>query len=147
MQERILMLGEKWLSIYMDKRWLCAGLSVLCFLASAKMGWFRGLVLPMLGVGFMFAVLWFWFVERMGAVAKPQELYLPSAQELAAIKQAALAKAQAGSGIAVPEVLPPTQANPVAAAPEPPKALIPTGRAVFNLGQEAPKAQPKPPQV
>ena len=131
----------------MDKRWLCAGLSVLCFLASAKMGWFRGLVLPMLGVGFMFAVLWFWFVERMGSIAKPQELYLPTPQELAALKQAALEKQQAGAGAPIIENSPAVPSKPAVVVPELPKAPVPTGRAVFNLGQEAPKVQPKPPQV
>ena len=136
----------------MDRRWLCAGLSALCFLASARMGWFRGLVLPMLGVGFAFAILWFWFIERMGSVAKQPELFLASPQELAAIKQAALAKQQAASRAeqasaptnvsTQPDIRPPT-----IALPEPPKAPIPTGRAVFNLGQEAPKAPPKSPQV
>lgn len=133
----------------MDKRWLCGGLSVLCFLASAKMGWFRGFIMPMLGVGFMFAVLWFWFAERMGSVAKPQELYLPTPQELAAIKQAALEKQRpvaSNPSAAVPEnTLPPNAA--ALAVPELPKAPIPTGRAVFNLGQEAPKVLQKPPQV
>ena len=132
----------------MDKRWLCAGLSVLCFLASAKMGWFRGLVLPMLGIGFMFAVLWFWFVERMGSVAKPQQLYLPTPQELAALKQAALQKqppASAAPSAAVAEVSKPQTISTVA-DPELPITPVPTGRAVFNLGQDAPKMPQKPPQ-
>ncbi len=130
----------------MDKRWLCAGLALLCFLGSTPMGWFRGLVLPMLGVGFLFAVLWFWFVERMGNVSKQAELYLPSPQEVAALKQAALEKSQVGavSSTAGSPILAPSK--PVS-VPELPKAPIPTGRAVFNLGQEAPKVQPKPPQL
>ena len=136
----------------MDKRWLCAGLSVLCFLGSAKLGWFRGLVLPMMGVGFLFAIMWFWFVERMGSVSKPAELYLPTPQELAALKQAALHARQpaetapaVGAPIPANVVLPPSKP----AIPEPvrPKAPVPTGRAVFDLGQEAPKVQPKPPQA
>ena len=113
------------------------------------MGWFRGFVLPMLGVGFIFAIFWFWFVERMGSVSKPAELYLPTPQELAALKQAALEKQQG----ALPPT--PTPGSPASAlskpAPELPKAPapspIPTGRAVFNLGQEPPKAPVKPPQV
>ena len=133
----------------MDRRWLCAGLSALCFLASARMGWFRGLVLPMMGVGFMFAILWFWFVERMGSVSKQQELYLPTPQELAAIKQAALEKRQAGVATPIAENPLPAANNPAVVIQDPAKALAPapTGRAVFNLGQEAPKVQPKPPQV
>ena len=132
----------------MDKRWLCAGLSVLCFLASAKMGWFRGLVLPVLGVGFMFAVLWFWIVERMGRVAKPQQLYLPTPQELAALRQAAVEKqppASAAPHATMAEVLNPQTVAKIA-VPELPRAAVPAGRAVFNLGEEAPKAPQKPPQ-
>ena len=127
----------------MDRRWLCAGLSALCFLASTPMGWFRGFVMPILGVGFIFAIFWFWFVERMGSVSKQAELYLPTSQELAALKQAALEKQQGA--------IPPTPGSPASAlskpAPELPKAPAPTGRAVFNLGQELPKAPVKPPQV
>ncbi len=116
------------------------------------MGWFRGLLLPMLGVGFLLAILWFWFVERMGSVAKQQELYLPSPQDLAAIKQAALAKQQstnrAEQASAPPsEIDQPEKRPPTVTLLEAPKAVIPTGRAVFNLGQEAPKVPPKPPQV
>ena len=142
-----LLLSEKCLSFYMDRRWLCAGLSALCFLASARMGWFRGLVLPMMGVGFLFAILWFWFVERMGSVAKQQELYIPTPQELAAIKRAALEKQQAGVATPIAENPVPAASIPAVAMPEPLKAPAPTGRAVFSLGQEAPKVQPKPPQV
>lgn len=131
----------------MDKRWLCAGLSALCFLASARMGWFRGLVLPMMGVGFLFAILWFWFVERMGRVAKLPELYLPTPQELAAIKQAALEKQHAGVATPISENPAPAANKPAVVVQDPPKAPAPTGRAVFNLGQEAPKVQPKPPQA
>lgn len=130
----------------MDRRWLCAGLSALCFLASAKMGWFRGLVLPMMGVGFLFAIMWFWFVERMGSVSKQAELYLPSTQELAALKRAASEK-QPVVAPARAENPQPVPSNPAVVEPERPKAPVPTGRAVFNLGQEAPKVQPKPPQV
>ncbi len=140
----------------MDRRWLCAGLSALCFLASAPMGWFRGLVMPMLAVGFLVAILWFWFIERMGSVSKQAELYLPSPQEIAALKQAALQKQQAGAvspGTPAPElskpavILPRQNIQAPTAVPELPKAPAPTGRAVFNLGEEAPKVQPKPPQV
>ncbi len=155
----------------MDRRWLCAGLSALCFLASARMGWFRGFMLPMLGVGFLFAILWFWFVERMGNVSKQAELYLPTPQELAALKQAALEKqqpqaaplAQQNRNSANPLPVSPLSASPPYTSPIPaspipvpskpeilqperPKVPVPTGRAVFNLGQEAPRIQPKPPQ-
>ena len=136
----------------MDKRWLCAGLSVLCFLGSAKLGWFRGLVLPMMGVGFLFAIMWFWFVERMGNVSKQSELYLPTPQELAALKQSALQTRQPVA--AAPVAADPTPVKPIPAPskpaiaePERPKAPVPTGRAVFNLGEEVPKLQPKPPQA
>ncbi len=136
----------------MDKRWLCAGLSVLCFLGSAKLGWFRGLVLPMMGVGFLFAIMWFWFVERMGSVSKPAELYLPTPQELAALKQAALqarqpAEAAPAVGTPIPAPAIPVPSKPAIPEPVRPKAPVPTGRAVFDLGQEAPKVQPKPPQA
>jgi len=130
----------------MDRRWLCAGLSALCFLASAPMGWFRGLILPMMGVGFLFAILWFWFVERMGSVSKQADLYLPSPQEVAALKQAALERQQAGVAKPVNENPLSVPSKPVT-LPELPNTPIPTGRAVFDLGQEAPKAQPKHPQV
>lgn len=142
----------------MDKRWLCAGLSALCFLASAKMGWFRGVVLPMMGVGFLFAIMWFWFVERMGSVSKQADLYLPTPLELAALKQAALQTrpaVAAESSNPVSAMIASSKADPSKPAPskpaivEPlqPKAPVPTGRAVFNLGQEAPAIAPKPPQV
>ena len=136
----------------MDKRWLCAALAVLCFLGSAKLGWFRGLVLPMMGVGFLFAIMWFWFVERMGSVSKQAELYLPPPQELAALKQAALqARLPVGTTPAIQNPIPapaiPVPSKPAIPEPVQAKAPVPTGRAVFNLGQEAPSVQPKPPQA
>ncbi len=136
----------------MDRRWICAGLSVLCFLGSAKLGWFRGLVLPMMGVGFLFAIMWFWFVERMGSVSKQAELYLPTPQELAALKQANMQARQPVAAAPsveapVPSPIIPAPSRPVIAEPVRPKAPVPTGRAVFDLGQEAPKVQPKPPQA
>jgi hypothetical protein len=140
----------------MDKRWLCAGLSVLCFLFSAKMGWFRGLILPMTGVGFIFAGMWIWFAERMALTSNQQPLYMPTPTELAAIKQAALAK----QGAVAPVVATPspselmeivqTRVDPATlqSQPVPPSiAPPPTGRAVFDLGTEAPIIRVKPPQT
>lgn len=113
------------------------------------MGWFRGFVIPMLGVGFLFAIFWFWFIERMGSVAKPQDLYMPAPQELAALRQAALEKQEKQRASVLPNSAPlaDTASKPEVVAPKLPNALVPSGRAVFNLGQEAPKLQPKPAQA
>ncbi len=161
----------------MDKRWLCAGLSVLCFLGSAKMGWFRGLILPMTGVGFIFAGMWIWFADRMASSSNQQGLYIPTPAELAAIKQAALAQQRAVAPVsAADQAASPDLAAPVPTpelqkpAPDPhasagkialtmpsntqpaklplaSKAAPPTGRAVFDLGKEAPIVRVKPPQT
>jgi hypothetical protein len=135
----------------MDKRWLCAGLSVLCFLCSAKLGWFRGLILPMAGVGFIFAGMWIWFAQRMALTSNQQPLYLPTPAELAAIKQAALAQAAVEQQRAVAAVSAvPVASSTLTAAPlesaELPAQPAPTGRAVFSLGTEAPIVRVKPPQ-
>jgi hypothetical protein len=128
----------------MEKRWICLGLTVLLFFPALYLSGWIGVICVLSFIAAFLSTWWFFLVDRIANVSQAEPIFLPSAQELLAMKQADLARQQSLSSQAVVQAAPTAQVvtPPVAAAPPKPVAPI-TGRAVFNLGGDAASEMPK----
>jgi hypothetical protein len=119
----------------MDRRVLSAVLTLLTFIGAAYFpGWKGSLSLILMAI-FGIATTIFVVVEHMATISSAPPIIIPSAQELAALKQAQTNAAPPAAAPIEPHAAPPTaQIPPAAPKPIPPKPL--TGRAVFDLGED-----------
>jgi hypothetical protein len=126
----------------MDKRLLYALLCVGCFFGAALLPGTLGMAM-LVGMFVSFCLcIWHFLLAKQEAMASSQPLMMPSAAEIAAMKEAAAAKAAMDASAVQ------TSAAPVAPAPEAQSAKIDTkpevikpltGKAVFDLGDEPPQ--------
>jgi hypothetical protein len=128
----------------MEKRWLCLGLTVVLFFPALYLSGWIGVFCVLSFIAAFLSTWWFFLVDRIANVSQAEPILLPSAQELLAMKQAELARQHSLSTQNVAQAAPIAQVIAPPVAPAPPKPAAPiTGRAVFNLGADAPSELPK----
>ncbi len=72
----------------MDRKFIVGGIGILCLLCSSRAHWFRGILLPITGVGLIFSAWLMHISERLTGVSRDQNYYVPTPEEREALEKA-----------------------------------------------------------
>jgi hypothetical protein len=122
----------------MERKFIVGGIGIVLLLCSSRAHWFRGILLPIAGVGMIFTAWLMHISERMSGVSRDQNFYVPTPQEREALEKARQQQQQRASS-------PPAGNNPAAMT----KAQLDAKLAALRAMEAEKKAasQNPPPQV